>query len=97
MHRLAVVVELAIPWLRTRSSSLEKERGRFANPLATILSAAMMFDWLGERHDDSSASQAADHVERAVRTTLESGDVLTADLGGNATTTEVTDAVINNL
>jgi 3-isopropylmalate dehydrogenase len=68
-----------------------------ANPLATILSASMMFDWLGERHSDTSVTQAAGEIERAVRAILSNGDSLTADLGGTASTTEVTDAVLKNL
>lgn len=68
-----------------------------ANPLATILSVAMMFDWLGERYDDSEAAQAATRIDNAVRAVLISGRVSTADLGGTASTTEVTDAVLANL
>ena len=37
-----------------------------ANPLATMLSGAMMLDWLGERHDDEAALQAARRIEVAV-------------------------------
>jgi 3-isopropylmalate dehydrogenase len=68
-----------------------------ANPLATILSAAMMFDWLGERHKDTKATVAAQKIETAVRVVLASGESKTADLGGSATTTEVTDAVLKCL
>lgn len=68
-----------------------------ANPLATILSAAMMFDWLGERHKDATATVAAQKIETAVQVVLASGESKTADLGGSATTTEVTDAVLKCL
>lgn len=68
-----------------------------ANPLAMILSAAMMFDWLGGQDADGRAFNASERIELAVQAVLKSGDCRTVDLGGNATTTEVADAVINAL
>ncbi len=68
-----------------------------ANPLAMILSAAMMFDWLGERHGDSDATAAGDEIEQAVCRVLAAGETLTGDLGGTASTSEVADAVVSAL
>lgn len=65
-----------------------------ANPLAMILSAAMMLEWLGDRHDDAAARQAAARIERGVARVLADGKPLTADVGGSATTTDVTNAVL---
>lgn len=64
-----------------------------ANPLAMILSAAMMFDWLGERHQDQSALLAARQIEAAVERVLAGGQILTPDLGGSAGTDDVARAV----
>lgn len=61
-----------------------------ANPVATILSAAMMLEWLGEK-------EAADRLEAAVLKVLEEGEVRTPDLGGANTTDDVADAVIERL
>lgn len=61
-----------------------------ANPLAAILSAAMMLEWLGE-------TRAAHWVERAVATTLERGNGLTHDLGGSESTSDVGNAVTREL
>lgn len=61
-----------------------------ANPIATILAARMLLEHLGER-------EAAARVERAVRGTLENSATRTPDLGGTATTAEVTRAVIERL
>jgi len=58
-----------------------------ANPLATILSAAMML-----RHT-FGLGEEADAVERAVGKVLESG-VRTADLGGSASCAEIGAAVV---
>lgn len=57
------------------------------NPLAAILSAAMMLDHLG-------LPEAAARVEKAVRDVLATGKVRTADVGGSSSTQQVTDAVI---
>jgi 3-isopropylmalate dehydrogenase len=59
-----------------------------ANPHGTILSAALMLRWLGERRADRSLTDAAGAVERAVASVLASGAGLTRDLGGAASTTE---------
>lgn len=61
-----------------------------ANPIAMILSAAMMLGHLGE-------AAAAAAIERAVEAVLKEGRVLTVDLGGKATTKEITAAIIANL
>jgi 3-isopropylmalate dehydrogenase len=61
-----------------------------ANPLAMILSAAMLL-----RHGLSRPAEAA-AVESAVDRALESG-LRTADLGGSATTAEATRAVLDGL
>ena len=60
------------------------------NPLATILSAAMMLDHL-------ELTEAARAVEGAVAAVLAEGKVRTADLGGAQPTEEVTDAVLEKL
>jgi tartrate dehydrogenase/decarboxylase/D-malate dehydrogenase len=60
-----------------------------ANPLAAILSAAMMLDHLNER-------SAASLIRRAVERTLADG-CKTADLGGNLTTRQMGDAVLERL
>lgn len=61
-----------------------------ANPIAMILSGAMMLRHLGE-------PAAASNVERAVDVVLGAGTVRTPDLGGSATTMEVAEAVASAL
>jgi tartrate dehydrogenase/decarboxylase/D-malate dehydrogenase len=61
-----------------------------ANPLAAILSAAMMLEHL-------ELAAAARQVEAAVAAVLAEGKALTADLGGSASTSAVTDAVVEKL
>ena len=61
-----------------------------ANPLAAILSAAMMLEHLGE-------SAAAESVQRAVIGVVALGETLTPDLGGSSSTSDVGDAVVSAL
>ena len=61
-----------------------------ANPIASILSAKMMLDFLGE-------DEWAERIENAVVSVLKEGKYLTPDLGGSSTTREVTEAIIGAL
>jgi homoisocitrate dehydrogenase len=60
-----------------------------ANPIGAILSAAMLLQHVGQ-------PEAAQRVESAVRRALVDG-ILTRDLGGTATTTAMTEAIIARL
>jgi 3-isopropylmalate dehydrogenase len=68
-----------------------------ANPLATILSASMLLEWLGRREDDEAASRAGGWIEAAVAAAIADGSALTRDLGGTAGTVEAADAVLRAL
>ncbi|MGM0368962.1 MAG: isocitrate/isopropylmalate dehydrogenase family protein [Bacillota bacterium] len=61
-----------------------------ANPIAMLLSACLMLDHLGEE-------VAAQNIESAIEQVLEEGAVLTGDLGGTASTDEITNEIISNL
>jgi len=58
-----------------------------ANPLALILSGALMLQHLGEH-------AAAQRIVDATTTVLAAGKVRTRDLGGTAGTTDVRDAIV---
>src|SRR5204862_8210249 len=64
-----------------------------ANPAAMILSAAMMLDWLAERHDHSAAADAAHRIEQAVDRAFAAG-LKPCELGGRDGTREIARAVI---
>ncbi|NIS62196.1 MAG: isocitrate/isopropylmalate dehydrogenase family protein [Proteobacteria bacterium] len=53
-----------------------------ANPTALILSAGMLLNWLGERHDNTGFKEAAAAVDKAIDVTLGDPKKRTADLGG---------------
>lgn len=64
-----------------------------ANPVATILSGAMMLQWLGRERRDPRLGEAAHRIEAATASVLAEGAVLTADVGGTATTQQMGDAI----
>lgn len=58
-----------------------------ANPLAAILAARMMLEWLGEK-------RRAERIEAAVAEVVARGEVRTPDMGGDASTYQMARAVI---
>jgi tartrate dehydrogenase/decarboxylase/D-malate dehydrogenase len=58
-----------------------------ANPIAMVWSGALMLDFLGEQ-------AAAARIEAAIKATLAAGRVRTPDLGGQATTAQMGDAIV---
>lgn len=60
-----------------------------ANPISMILSAAMMFEWLGARYSDERCLEASRLINEAVMRALEERRALTPDLGGSAKTIEL--------
>ena len=64
-----------------------------ANPMAMILSAAMMLNWLGEKHDVAAMRADATRLREAVEAVIAKGAVLTRDIGGTAGTEEAARAV----
>jgi 3-isopropylmalate dehydrogenase len=60
------------------------------NPIATILAAKMMLDWLGE-------TEKAEKIEKAVAVVVKEGIIRTYDMGGNNTTIEMANAIAEKL
>ena len=57
-----------------------------ANPIATILAARMMLDWLGEH-------EKAERLEQATAAVIREGRVRTYDMGGRASTLDMGRAI----
>jgi isocitrate/isopropylmalate dehydrogenase len=67
--------------------SAPKYAGQYkVNPIATILAARMMLDWLGETEKGGA-------VDRAVADVIGEGRVRTYDMGGTNSTMEMAEAV----
>ncbi len=67
------------------------------NPIATINSVQMMIEWLGMRHNDEEAIQVSELIEKAVSDHLQDGSILTYDLGGDASTSDVGNSIVDRL
>ena len=67
-----------------------------ANPSSFILSAKMMFEWLGMKNKDKKCFEVAKKLESAVYGVVKDG-IKTKDIGGDKTTAEFTQYVISNL
>ena len=71
--------------------SAPKYAGQYkTNPMAMILTAKLMLDWLGEKDE-------ATRLESAVAKTIAEGKARTYDLGGTDSTLEVAEEVARNL
>ena len=68
-----------------------------ANPMAMILSAAMMLDWLGIKHDNQAMTRDGARLREAVEAVIARGTVLTRDIGGTAATDDAARAVLDAL
>ncbi len=67
--------------------SAPKYAGQYkVNPIATILAAKMMLDWLGEK-------EKADRLESATAAVIAEGKVRTYDMGGASTTMDMGRAI----
>jgi len=71
--------------------SAPKYEGQYkVNPIAQILTARMMLDWLGE-------AELAGRLEAAVAAVIAEGDVRTYDMGGDSGTLEMAEAIASRL
>jgi 3-isopropylmalate dehydrogenase len=71
--------------------SAPKYGGQYkVNPIATVLAAKMMMEWLGE-------NEKAERVERAVASVIKVGKVRTYDMGGKNTTLEMAEEIARHL
>src|SRR5919204_639910 len=68
----------------------------FANPTAMILSAALMLDWLAERHGHAGAAAAARAIEDAVDRAFAAG-LKPCEFGGRDGTAAIASAVLQAL
>jgi len=64
-----------------------------ANPTGMILSAAMMLDWLADKHGLESAAEAGERIERAVDKAYADG-IKPMEFGGSNGTADIAKAVL---
>jgi 3-isopropylmalate dehydrogenase len=69
---------------------------QIANPSSFILSLKMMLEWLGTKHDDKKCFEIANKIESTVFDVVKAG-IRTKDIGGDKTTKEFTQEIVNRL
>jgi 3-isopropylmalate dehydrogenase len=77
----------------THGSAPDIAGKNIANPYAMIMSGQMLFEWLGRKRSEPKATDAAQRIARSMDRVIAEAKVLTADLGGKASTSQVGDAV----
>jgi isocitrate/isopropylmalate dehydrogenase len=71
--------------------SAPKYAGQYkVNPIATILAVKMMLDWLGE-------TEKSARLENAVAVIIKEGNIRTYDMGGNASTLDMANAITEEI
>ena len=66
-----------------------------ANPIAMLLSPAMMLEWLGNRHGITAMEDAANLLEQAIESGFALAKINPAEFGGPHGTREVTHTVLD--
>jgi 3-isopropylmalate dehydrogenase len=77
----------------THGSAPDITGRNIANPYAMIISGQMLLAWLGRKRNEPKAAAAADRILKAVTAVIAEHKHLTRDLGGQASTTEMGDAI----
>ncbi len=77
----------------THGSAPDISGRNIANPYAMIMSGQMLLGWLGRKHKDPKASAAAERILNAVTQVIAEAKHLTRDIGGKASTQEMSDAI----
>ncbi len=77
----------------THGSAPDIAGRNIANPYAMIVSGQMLLNWLGRKHGEPKATAAAEKIRRSVDKVITQAKCLTRDLGGNASTKEMGDAI----
>ncbi len=65
-----------------------------ANPFAMVMSGKMLLEWLGRKHGEPKAVEAAALIDAAVEKVIAEAKHVTGDLGGTASTSQMGDAIV---
>ncbi|MEO6928269.1 MAG: isocitrate/isopropylmalate family dehydrogenase [Casimicrobiaceae bacterium] len=68
-----------------------------ANPVSMVVSAAMLLGWLGRKHGRAELLSAEKAIDAAIEFVLADPKRRTVDVGGSATTTACTAALVGNI
>ena len=68
-----------------------------ANPMAEILSVALLFQWLGVKNNDTDATLVWQIIQNSVNRCVLARERLTPDLGGDGTLLSITEDIMENI
>lgn len=86
------------PHFRPNHGTFPRAVGKnFANPVATFMTAAFMLEILGNDHKNDSLRAGAKLIRAAVESHFTGGGARTKDMGGDATTDEVANALLDSI
>ena len=77
----------------THGSAPDIAGKNIANPYAMIMSGQMLMEWLGRKHAEPKAVEAAQLMDKAIDRIIRERKSLTGDLGGKASTSQMGDAI----
>ncbi|MCU9614925.1 isocitrate/isopropylmalate family dehydrogenase [Caldibacillus lycopersici] len=80
----------------THGSAPDIAGKQIANPYAMVMSGKMLLEWLGVKHKDPALLQASKLIEESVERVFAKG-IMTRDLGGNASTNEMGEAICREI
>lgn len=80
----------------THGSAPDIAGKQLANPYAMIMSGKMLLEWLGIKNGDQDLLLASQLIEKSVSEVIKEG-LVTPDLGGRASTNEMTNAICSYL
>jgi len=78
----------------THGSAPDIAGQNIANPYAMIQSGKQLIEWLGRKHNEPKAIEAAQLIDKAVADVIAEGKALPRDIGGTASTTQMGAAII---
>jgi 3-isopropylmalate dehydrogenase len=81
----------------THGSAPDIAGRNIANPYAMIISGQMLLGWLGRKHGEPRAVEAAGRIDAAVAKVVADAKMLTTDLGGTASTQQMGDAIASSI
>jgi len=81
----------------THGSAPDIAGKNIANPYAMIISTSMLLSWMGTKYNEEKLIMAANIIEKSALEVIKEKKFLTADIGGKASTVDMTNAILEKI
>ena len=81
----------------THGSAPDIAGKNIANPYAMIMSTSMLLSWMGSKYNEEKLIIASNIIEESTLEVIKERKYLTADIGGKASTVDMTNAIIEKV